>query len=197
MKRIALCALVLVCLGSISYGQGPWSNDGWRGPRPRGPYGAVWNGAKRVWEIVEPPIRQAVVRAYEERRNEQLRYDAALRWEWEAHQRAAYAERTNPSSWQAQGLRQAANRASMERARAEAAVRLRTQNDTRSIYGVSLGPNRQEWIRPSPVNNVTSPNTHSQSRQPGDRDSDRPSRSEAVRSAQREFRDIREAYKRP
>jgi hypothetical protein len=46
----------------------------------------------------------------------------------------------------------------MERARAEAAVRLRAQNDMRFIYGsrASTVPTRQQWLRSSPVNNQAS-----------------------------------------
>jgi hypothetical protein len=93
------------------------------------------------------------------RQQEMPNYDAALRREWEANYRAAYAERINPSSWEARSLRQAANQASMERARAQAAVQLRDQNDMRSIYGnrVTTVPTREQWIRPGPVNNRVIP----------------------------------------
>lgn len=104
------------------------------------------------------------------RQHELPNYDAALRREWEANRRAAYEERVNPSSWQAERLRQTANQASMERARAEAAIRLRAQNDIRSLYGngVSTVPTRQQWTRPSPVNNRAS--SWLQGRQVSDRE---------------------------
>lgn len=152
MRRIVLFALVVFCLGGFAYGQGR-SNDGWRGPQPSGAYGLVWNNAKRAWEVVE----SRAVQAYQERRHEQQRHDAALRREWEAHYRAAYAERAYPSSWLARSLRESANQASMERARAEAAVRLRAQNDRQYIYGnrVTTVPTRDQWIRPNSVDNRT------------------------------------------
>ena len=151
IKRIVLCSLVLFCLGNVSYGQGPWSSEGWRGPRPRGAVRIASEAAKRAWEIGSAQVQQA----YRERWNEQRRYDAAVRREWEANRRAAYQERVSPSSWQAESLRQAANQASMERARAEAVVRLRAQNDRRLLYGnrFTTTPTRQQWVRPSSVNN--------------------------------------------
>jgi hypothetical protein len=92
------------------------------------------------------------------RQQEMPRYEAALRREWEAHRRAADAERFNPLSWQAERLRQAANQASMERARAEVAVHLRAQSDMRSLYGNGFSPvpTRQQWVRPGPINNRVS-----------------------------------------
>ncbi|HYX72343.1 MAG TPA: hypothetical protein VE732_06205 [Nitrososphaera sp.] len=107
--------------------------------------------------------RRQIERAYQVRRNEQQRYDTALRRELEARRLAAYAGRINPSSWGARNLRQAANQASMERARAVAAIRLRDQNLMRSIYGngVSTVPTREQWLRTSRVNNRAAPNTQS------------------------------------
>jgi hypothetical protein len=99
--------------------------------------------------------------AYHEAQNARQRHSTALRREWEANRRAAYAEWVNPHGAEARGLRQAATQASMERARAEAAARLRHQEFTRHFYGrgVSTVPTRQQWVRTSPVYNRAAPNT--------------------------------------
>jgi hypothetical protein len=67
----------------------------------------------------------------------------------EADRMAAHAEWHNPRSAEARTLRQAARQASIDRARAEAAVQLRTQNGMRS-FGVDTVPTRQQWIGPRP-----------------------------------------------
>jgi len=135
----------------------------WSRGRPTTPAGQVGRFIRdRAWEAA----RQQAVRAqqaYREAQNARQRYGDALRREWEADRRAAYAEWVNPHSVQARGLRQAANQASMERARAEAAARLRHQEFARHVHGngVSTVPTRDQWLRSSPVNNRAAPNTHS------------------------------------
>ena len=180
MKRIVLSALVLCCLGVTAYGQRRPISLRQQAQR------IAWEQAKRAWEIQRGQWEQA----YRERQNERQRYDDALRYEWESHRRAADAERRAPYSWQAERLRQEASRASMQRARAQAAVELALQNSMRSIYGnrVTTVPSRQQFI---PVPNQNARSGHDNSDRGGPRDYN-----EAVDRAKREFRDIRESFSR-
>ena len=129
--------------------------------------------------------RVEAARREQERRN----YSLALQRESEAHRRAAHAERVRPYSWQAERFRQDANLASMQRARAQAAVQLTNQNSLRS-YGVSPVPTRQQWFPPWAASRRQS--TRPQSARAGDASGDR--RNDAVRSARREFGQIRQAF---
>ena len=120
----------------------------------RGRLGGLMGPARLASELVKDRVQEW----WQHKQAERQRYQEALRRESEANRRAAHAAWINPYSPESRSLRQAAYQASIERARAELAVQLRTQNEARSLYGVSSGPTRQQWIGPRSYYGLRYPN---------------------------------------
>ncbi len=151
MKKLIILSLLLLTFQSSNvYGQtGPW------GPRvqpspsfPRGRPMSPWGQAARIareqaWRYVQEQKRQ-IEAGWEQHRVEGERYGNALRREQEAHRQAEYAERYFPNTAVSRSYRQAANEASMNRARAEITYMNRTQ-ETMRRWGISSTP--PDWMR--------------------------------------------------
>lgn len=108
-KLMILSFLLLAFLPSDLYGQG----------RRRVTPGEIY----RLWEQQERARWQRQIEGPTQRLNNAFSREA------EAHRQAAYAERYFPNTPIARSYRQAANAASMERARAELDYRLRTERN--------------------------------------------------------------------
>lgn len=149
-KLMILSFLLLTFLSGDIYGQngpwGPWPPSSPRYPRgrPISPWGQAARiareQARRAWQEQKRQIEAG----WEQDRIVRERYGNALRREREAHWQAQYAERYFPNTAIARSYRQAANAASMDRARAELTYTMRVQESMRR-WGITLNP--PEWMR--------------------------------------------------
>ena len=122
-KLIILSFLLLTFQSSDLYGQtGPWGprvppSSGFPRGRPMSPWGQAARIAReQAWRYVQEQKRQ-IEAGWEQHRVEGEHYGNALRREQEAHRQAEYAERYFPNTAVSRSYRQAANEASMNRAR--------------------------------------------------------------------------------
>lgn len=147
-KLLTVSFLLLTFLSGVSYGQnGPWGPY----PSPRFPSGRPISPYSQAARIA----REQAIRAWQEQKRQieagweqdrlvRERYGNALRREQEAQRQAAYAERYFPNTAVSRSYREAANAASMERARAELSYSMRVQESIRG-WGVTSTP--PEWMR--------------------------------------------------